>query len=111
MLARPWCSKAGEWAWKAVNSVFDSLPLAAVLGGKLLCLHGGISSRLRSLAQLDRISRPLKLDQQIPGLLTDILWSDPFDGIKGTRWPSLAIVISLQADPANLGQLLATAQC
>ena len=51
----------------------------------MICLHGGISSRLRSLAQLDRVARPLKLDQQMPGLLTDILWSDPFDGIKGAH--------------------------
>lgn len=85
------CRKVGEWAWKAVNSVFDCLPLAAVIGGKMLCLHGGISSRLRSLTQLDRIPRPLKLDQHKPGLLTDILWSDPFDGISGT---ALCICIS-----------------
>ena len=39
--------------WEAVMKAFDALPLAAVIGGSVLCVHGGLSPQLESLAQIN----------------------------------------------------------
>ncbi|KAF4662391.1 Serine/threonine-protein phosphatase 2B catalytic subunit alpha [Perkinsus olseni] len=54
---------------------FDSLPLAAVVNGKFLCIHGGLSPDLNSLADFNNINRFQEPPRQ--GLFCDILWSDP----------------------------------
>lgn len=77
------------------NDCFDSLPFAAIIIGKVLCMHGGISPELQNLDQIRDISRPTgkKLSQSqcqgvlltalviidIPdsGLLCDLLWARP----------------------------------
>jgi diadenosine tetraphosphatase ApaH/serine/threonine PP2A family protein phosphatase len=41
----------GAAVWDAVNKVFDMMPVAAVVDDSVLCLHGGLGSSLRSLAQ------------------------------------------------------------
>lgn len=69
---------AGEAVWARINRCFDWLPLAAVIDGKALCLHGGIGGTLRTLAEIDSIRRPLGVPDG-GAILTDILWSDPTD--------------------------------
>lgn len=44
-----------------INDMFEWLPLAAVIGKKIICLHGGIGSVLKSMAQLEKIKRPIKV--------------------------------------------------
>ena len=56
---------------------FDSLPLAALLNGQFLCVHGGLSPEIRTLddtKNLDRFKEPPPF-----GPMCDLLWSDPFD--------------------------------
>ncbi|KAI6231650.1 Serine/threonine-protein phosphatase [Aphelenchoides besseyi] len=62
------------------NSVFAEMPLAAVVSGKILCMHGGLSPHLNSLDDIRRIERPLTV---VKGLAQDLLWADPEAGIKG----------------------------
>lgn len=31
----------GIWAWQRINNVFNWLPLAASIEGRVLCMHGG----------------------------------------------------------------------
>ena len=65
-----------------LNEVFEYLPLAAVLGNKILCVHSGIGVNIKSLDQIAKIKRPFRLnhndqshlDQKI---VFDLLWSDP----------------------------------
>lgn len=51
-----------EALYDAFNRVFDYMPLAAVIAGRILCMHGGLSPGLTTAASLDvidAIERPL----------------------------------------------------
>jgi serine/threonine-protein phosphatase PP1 catalytic subunit len=55
--------------------VFDSMPLAAVIGKKLFCVHGGIGPSLQTIDDIRKIKRPRPIPES--GLMNEILWSDP----------------------------------
>ncbi|KAG2898614.1 Serine/threonine-protein phosphatase 6 catalytic subunit [Phytophthora cactorum] len=63
--------------WKYCTDVFDYLNLAAIIDGRVLCVHGGLSPELRTLDQIRTIER----QQEIPheGSFCDLMWSDPED--------------------------------
>ncbi|CAI5721269.1 unnamed protein product [Peronospora destructor] len=63
--------------WKFCTDVFDYLNLAAIIDGRVLCVHGGLSPELRTLDQIRTIER----QQEIPheGSFCDLMWSDPED--------------------------------
>ncbi|UMM28167.1 hypothetical protein L5515_011125 [Caenorhabditis briggsae] len=63
---------------KKFEEVFSWMPLAAVVGEKIFCVHGGISPHLDSLKDIDKIPRPL-LDVKENILATDLIYSDPLD--------------------------------
>jgi len=62
-------------AWKYCTQVFDYLTLAALVDGKVLGVHGGLSPDIRTLDQIRTIPR----NQEIPheGAFCDLMWSDP----------------------------------
>lgn len=51
------------------------LPVAALIEDKMLCMHGGLSKDMNSLADIKGIKRPAKIPET--GILCDLLWSDP----------------------------------
>ena len=63
--------------WKACCQVFDFLALAAIVDGRVLCVHGGLSPEIRTLDQIRVVARA----QEIPheGAFCDLVWSDPED--------------------------------
>ena len=61
--------------WKLFSDCFNSLPIAALINDKIICMHGGLSPDLSSLEQLKKIVRPTEIPDT--GLLCDLLWSDP----------------------------------
>ena len=69
---------------KLFTECFQALPLAAVLEEKVLILHGGLFKedgvKLKDIEKIDRFTDCMS------GLLEDILWSDPMDGVG--RQPS-----------------------
>lgn len=67
--------------WEAFNSLFNTLPVCAIIDGKIFCVHGGLSPELKILDQIGRITRPC--DVPDCGLLCDLLWADPDAGIEG----------------------------
>jgi diadenosine tetraphosphatase ApaH/serine/threonine PP2A family protein phosphatase len=66
--------KRGDWH-DYFNSTFkpfvDSLRIAVIVPGETLFVHGGISSKIKSVEDLKHPTRDIE---------RDILWSDPFEG-------------------------------
>ena len=60
---------------------FDNIPLSAIVNGKFIAVHGGISPELNKVEQINKINR----FQEPPkdGLLCDLLWADPVDNDEG----------------------------
>lgn len=61
--------------WRYFTDLFDYLPVASLIEGQVLCVHGGLSPTIDTLDQI----RVLDRYQEIPhdGPLCDLLWSDP----------------------------------
>ena len=56
------------------------MPLAAIIGGDYLCIHGGISPKFKTLKSIEAIDRFDEPPEE--GLLTDLLWADPAEDEK-----------------------------
>ncbi|KAA0194260.1 Serine/threonine-protein phosphatase [Fasciolopsis buskii] len=67
--------------WKAFTDCFNCLPVAAIVGGRIFCCHGGLSPDLQNFDQIRQIIRPS--DVPDTGLLCDLLWSDPNSDVTG----------------------------
>lgn len=73
--------KYDQEVYNYIMDFFDTLPLSAVINGKFIAFHGGISPELHTLQDLNKINRfvePPKI-----GILVDVLWSDPIDSESG----------------------------
>jgi len=70
--------KYSEHLYDVCTSVFDKLPLAAIVNKQFFCAHGGISPHMQTVEDLRVIDR----FQEPPssGLMCDVLWSDPAEG-------------------------------
>jgi serine/threonine-protein phosphatase PP1 catalytic subunit len=63
--------------WKSFIDTFNTLPIAAIVAGKIFCVHGGLSPSLSHMDDIRQIARPTDVPDY--GLLNDLLWSDPAD--------------------------------
>lgn len=64
-------------AWRYCTEVFDFLTLSALIDGRILCVHGGLSPDLRTLDQVRVIDRLCEIPHEGP--FCDLMWSDPED--------------------------------
>merc|ERR1712096_70671 len=76
--------KYDQTVYKAFMESFDALPLCAIVNGKFLAVHGGLSPDLQTLKQLDEIDRVQEPPRQ--GLICDILWADPIEDTDANRF-------------------------
>lgn len=60
---------------------FDALPLAVLVNEHFLCLHGGISPDIKTLADIDKINRLDEIPKKGP--FCDLVWADPIDNDTG----------------------------
>ncbi|KAL6748213.1 Metallo-dependent phosphatase-like protein [Haematococcus lacustris] len=76
----------GVYVWRRINELFNYLPLAASIEGKILCMHGGIGRSIHKIEQIASIPRPVTMEDGGP-VLMDLLWSDPTtnDGVQGVQ--------------------------
>ena len=61
--------------YKKFCNIFNILPITAIVGEKILCMHGGLALDLKTITQLKTIKRPTEIPEE--GLLCDLVWSDP----------------------------------
>ncbi|CAI2318907.1 unnamed protein product [Caenorhabditis sp. 36 PRJEB53466] len=69
----------GPEVWEKFNEVFSWMPLACLVGNKILCMHGGIGPDLKSLDDIRKLKRPIT-QVATCRLAQDLLWSDPLEG-------------------------------
>jgi len=69
--------KYSEEIYDFITESFNALPLAALMNGKFLCIHGGLSPDIKTLddiANIDRFKEPPS-----SGPMCDLLWADPME--------------------------------
>ncbi|CAF5025312.1 unnamed protein product [Rotaria sp. Silwood1] len=71
--------------WNESMSLFDCLPICAIIDDRFLCMHGGISPYIKSLHDIERINRFQELPSEGP--LCDIMWSDPHPQFSAQQAP------------------------
>lgn len=63
--------------WRYFTDLFDYFPLGAIIDGKIMCIHGGLSPQISTVDQIRLIHRKIEIPNEGP--FTDLLWSDPED--------------------------------
>ena len=63
--------------YKKFCNLFNILPFTALVGEKILCMHGGLAYDLKDIEQLKNVKRPTEIPNN--GLICDLVWSDPDD--------------------------------
>lgn len=72
------CSKMTESIYDEFVSLFDELPLVALINGRIFCSHGGISKKANDFLKLFNFSKPKSSDKpKKQQIVHDLLWSDP----------------------------------
>jgi diadenosine tetraphosphatase ApaH/serine/threonine PP2A family protein phosphatase len=61
--------------WKKLTELFDCMPVSALVGGKIMCMHGGLSPDMDMIDKLNNIDRFKEVPMD--GCICDLLWSDP----------------------------------
>lgn len=67
--------------WRMFTHIFRFMPVAAVIGKRIYCAHGGLSPQLRSIDDLKMVMKPVDVFEG--SMVEDILWSDPDPEIEG----------------------------
>ncbi|CAD6198770.1 unnamed protein product [Caenorhabditis auriculariae] len=81
------------------NNVFAYMPLAGLIHGRILCMHGGLSPQLNSFDDIRKIERPLKHVKRCP-LAQDLLWADPEPGVQGYKRNAIRAVSHIFGEDA-----------
>lgn len=63
--------------WHSLTEVFDHMPIAALVDGKVFCVHGGLSPKIKRIDQINTIERKIEIPHEGP--FCDLMWSDPDD--------------------------------
>jgi len=75
----------GSLVWKLFMDVCDFLPIAALIGDTIFCVHGGLTPHIKTVDQIRTLPRNFESssDPAKTTALTDLMWSDPDERIEG----------------------------
>ncbi|GMT34875.1 hypothetical protein PFISCL1PPCAC_26172, partial [Pristionchus fissidentatus] len=73
-----------EMLFELFNDAFMHLPVVCIVAGNILCMHGGISSKMKSRDDLFKIKKPTRESKEDP-IACDLLWADPMVNLKGEQ--------------------------
>jgi len=73
--------KYDQEIYDLIMDSFDMMPLACVINGKFIGVHGGLSPELKTLDDINKVDRFKEPPKQ--GLFCDLLWADPVDNEDG----------------------------
>jgi serine/threonine-protein phosphatase 2A catalytic subunit len=65
--------------WKYFVDLFDFLPLACLVDGRIFCVHGGLSPAVDTLDKIRELERRVEVPHE--GAICDLIWSDPDDRV------------------------------
>lgn len=82
--------------WRYFVDTYDCMPLAALVGGRIFCVHGGLSPSLKSFDDILAIKRPCEIPEE--GLICDLLWSDPDEKVLGFSGNDRGVSVTFGAD-------------
>ena len=64
-----------DQVWQTYTNTFNFLPLAALVGGKILAVHGGLSPKIKTIDDIQQLDRFREIPHEGP--ICDLMWSDP----------------------------------
>ncbi|PAV69232.1 hypothetical protein WR25_01572 [Diploscapter pachys] len=67
--------------YEQFQEMFGHMPITALVGGRILCMHGGLSPDLKNFDQLRNLGK--YINPPNPNIITDLLWADPDLGTEG----------------------------
>ncbi|CEF68774.1 Serine/threonine-protein phosphatase PP1-beta catalytic subunit [Strongyloides ratti] len=85
--------------FEAFGSMFERMPISAIVGDKILCMHGGLSPDLKNRECLMKIKRPVCPYNN--SFVCDLLWSDPDPLTKGFSSSIRGVSYFFGADVVN----------
>ncbi|XP_030369662.1 serine/threonine-protein phosphatase alpha-2 isoform-like [Scaptodrosophila lebanonensis] len=82
--------------WRTFVDCYNCMPVAAIVGDRIFCCHGGLSPDLHNMTQILNLPRPCDVPDK--GLLCDLLWSDPDSKIMGWSDNDRGVSVTFGAD-------------
>lgn len=75
-------AKYDQDIYEIFMDLFEALPISAIINGKFITFHGGISPDLKTLEELNKLNRFVEPPKK--GIMCDLLWADPVDKLDGS---------------------------
>ncbi|XP_030568679.1 serine/threonine-protein phosphatase PP1-like [Drosophila novamexicana] len=82
--------------WRCFVDTYNCMPVAAIIGSRIFCCHGGLSPLLHDFNDIRSLSRPCEIKTN--GLLCDLLWADPDPAVVGWAKNSRGVSFTFGAD-------------
>ena len=76
--------------WNYFMEIFDYMSIAAIIEGRIFCIHGGLSPSISTVDQIRLLNRKMEIPHEGP--FCDLMWSDPDDietwimSCRGAGW-------------------------
>ena len=90
----------------SLGHIFNCLPIACTINGKILCVHGCVPVGIENLDFLEQIDLPydpLQHDAPFADDVKSLLWSDP---ISDEQAEKQGLVDAVLKNPRGIGQLV-----